>query len=128
MDLSPEETAEMADGVKAEVRESSPLVVIDLTGEVTTFADEAINAAYAEACRLGGRNILINFEGVDYLNSAGIAIIIGLMADARASERRLHVTGLTPHYRKVFQVMGLSQYAPMHDDEESARRAVATAG
>src|SRR5689334_5061014 len=101
----------MTNPIEAVVREAAPLTVIDLQGEVTAFAELAITNAYNTACERGAHNILLNFKGVDYLNSAGISIIIGMLADARQAEQRLFVTGLTPHYQKIFQIMGLSNYA-----------------
>src|SRR5579859_1265257 len=111
----------MANEVKATLRDAAPMVVIDLRGEVTTFADQAINEAYRTASDQGAHTILLNFSGVDYLNSAGIAIIIGILTEARKLDQRLLVTGLTPHYQKIFRMMGLSQYAPVFDSEEAAR-------
>jgi anti-anti-sigma factor len=115
----------MANEVEATLRDAPPLTVIDLRGEVTTFADEAINSAYRQACEQGAENILMNFADVDYLNSAGISIIIGVLTEARKADQRLLVTGLTPHYQKIFQMMGLSQYAPVFESEAAARQSIA---
>jgi anti-anti-sigma factor len=115
----------MANELQATLRPLSPLTVIDLKGEVTTFADEAITGAYRQACDQGAENILFNFSAVDYMNSAGISIIIGVLTEARKADQRLLLTGLTPHYRKIFQMMGLTQYAPVFDSEDAARQSVA---
>jgi anti-anti-sigma factor len=115
----------MANELQATLRPLSPLTVIDLKGEVTTFADEAITTAYQRASEQGAENILFNFSAVDYMNSAGISIIIGVLTEARKADQRLLLTGLTPHYRKIFQMMGLTQYAPVFDNEDAARQSVA---
>ena len=114
----------MANEVRAALRVLPPLTVIDLHGEVTTFADEAINRAYRQASEQGAENILLNFAGVDYLNSAGISIVIGVLTEARKADQRLLITGLTPHYHKVFSMMGLAQYAPVFDNEDAARESL----
>ena len=62
----------------------------------------------------------MNFSGVDYVNSAGIAVIIGILIEARNASQRVMVTGLTPHYQKIFSMMGLSDYAPVFDNIEAA--------
>ena len=115
----------MANELQATLRPLSPLTVIDLKGEVTTFADEAITTAYQQASEQGAENILFNFSAVDYMNSACISIIIGVLTEARKADQRLLLTGLTPHYRKIFQMMGLTQYAPVFDNEDAARQSVA---
>jgi anti-anti-sigma factor len=114
--------------VQATLREAPPLVVIDLRGDLTTFAGDAVNTAYRAAAEQGARHILLNFAGVEYINSAGIAVVIGLLVEAQKIGQRLLITGLTPHYRKVFQMMGLSQYAPIFDTEAAARAAATSVG
>ena len=110
---------------QATLREVPPLTVIDLGGEVTTFAEEAVTGAYREATAQGATHLLLNFKDVEYINSTGIAVIIGLLTQARAADQTLMVTGLTPHYTKIFQMMGLAQYAPIYESEEAARAAAA---
>ncbi|HEU5314557.1 MAG TPA: STAS domain-containing protein [Chloroflexota bacterium] len=113
----------MPNQTSATLRELPPLTVIDLGGEVTTFAEDAVNGAYKQASDQGAKHILLNFKDVEYINSAGISVIIGLLTEARKSDQTLMITGLTPHYTKIFQMMGLSQYAPLFDTEDAARQA-----
>ena len=113
----------MATEPQATLRDLPPLTVIDLAGEVTARAEAALTGAYRQATARGARHILLNFRDVDYINSTGIAVVIGLLTDARGADRVLMVTGLTPHYTKIFRMMGLAQYAPIHESEEAARAA-----
>ena len=114
----------MANQTQATLRDAPPLTVIDLAGEVTTFAEEPVNGAYKEASERGARHILLNFTGVDYINSAGISVIIGLLTEARKADQALMITGLNAHYTKIFQMMGLAQYAPLFESEDAARQSV----
>jgi anti-anti-sigma factor len=116
----------MATQVQATVREAPPLTIIDLQGEVTTFAEKPVNNAYRQASELGAKHILLNFKDVEYINSAGIAAIIGVLTEARKVDQVLMITGLSTHYHKIFQIMGLSQYAPLVDSEEAALLVVAS--
>ena len=113
----------MANQTQATLRDVPPLTVIDLAGEVTTFAEEVVNGAYKQASERGARHILLNFKDVDYINSAGISVVIGLLTEARKSDQSLMITGLNPHYTKIFQMMGLAQYAPLYETEEQAKQA-----
>lgn len=116
----------MANQTKATLRDLPPLTVIDLAGEVTTFAEDAVNGAYKQASEQGAKHILLNFKDVEYINSAGISVIIGLLTEARKSDQALMITGLTAHYTKIFQMMGLAQYAPLYETEEAARQSAGT--
>ena len=68
--------------------------------------------------------LFLNFAQVEYLNSAGIAIVIGILTQTRQRDQRLLLAGLTPHYQKVLTMMGVTQYAPIFATEDAARLAV----
>ena len=106
--------------LEVEVRQESGGAVLDLRGEINGFAQEALNAAYAEAEAMNQEAILLNFEGVDYINSTGIALIVGLLARARAAKRRLVAYGLSDHYVEIFNITRLSDFVNVFPDEESA--------
>lgn len=95
-------------------------VVIDLSGEIDGFAREALNAAYDEAEKGDPGIILLDFGGVQYINSSGIALIVGVLARARASKRRLLACGLSEHYEEIFRITRLSDFVSVFEDEESA--------
>lgn len=106
--------------LNVEVRREGSVAVLDLVGEINGFAEEALNAAYAEAEAKEPQTILLNFEGVDYINSTGIALIVGLLARARASHRSLLACNLSEHYVEIFNITRLSDFMSVFPDEESA--------
>jgi anti-sigma B factor antagonist len=106
--------------LEANVRRAPGSAVLDLRGEINGFAEEALNAAYAEAEKGDPEVIILNFEEVDYINSTGIALIVGLLAKARASKRRLLAYGLSEHYVEIFNITRLSDFVGVYPDEESA--------
>ena len=106
--------------LEATVRPASGVAIIDLHGEIDAFGEAALNAAYAEANRGGPGAILLNFSGVDYINSTGIALIVGLLAQARKTGRRLLSTGLSSHYQEIFRITRLADFMTIYPDEASA--------
>ena len=106
--------------LNVEVRQEPGVAVLDLMGEINGFAEEALNTAYAEADAKGTNTILLNFEKVDYINSTGIALIVGLLARARASHKRLLACNLSDHYVEIFNITRLSDFMSVFPDEESA--------
>ena len=103
-----------------EVRQEQEIAVLDLVGEINGFAEEALNAAYAEAEAQDPKTVLLNFEGVDYINSTGIALIVGLLARARASHRSLLACNLSEHYVEIFNITRLSDFMSVFPDEQTA--------
>jgi anti-sigma B factor antagonist len=108
--------------LEAEVRQERGSVILDLRGEINGFAQEALDAAYAEADAKDTKTILLNFERVDYINSTGIALIVGLLAKARASHKRLLACNLSEHYVEIFEITRLSDFMSVFPDEEGAMR------
>jgi anti-anti-sigma factor len=106
--------------LEATVRQEPGIAVIHLKGEINGFAQEALDAAYSEAESNDPETILLNFEGVDYINSTGIALIVGLLAKARASHKRLLACNLSEHYVEIFNITRLSDFMSVFPDEESA--------
>jgi anti-anti-sigma factor len=102
------------------VRQEPGVSVIDLTGEINGFVEEALGVAYSEAESNDPEAILLNFERVDYINSTGIALIVSLLARARASKRRLLACSLSEHYVEIFEITRLSDFISVLPDEESA--------
>jgi anti-anti-sigma factor len=106
--------------LEAEVRQERGRAILDLRGEINGFAQEALDAAYSEAESNDPETILLNFEEVDYINSTGIALIVGLLAKARVSKRRLVAFGLSDHYVEIFEITRLSDFMSVYPDEQSA--------
>jgi anti-anti-sigma factor len=67
--------------------------------------------------------VLLDFRGVDYINSTGIAVIVGILAMARAEDRVVAAFGLTDHYREVFNITRLADFMTIYDDETAAAAA-----
>lgn len=110
----------MSDDIHVSVRGEENATVIDLEGDVTTFAEEAITQAYQSASSDGAENIIFNFRENDYINSAGIAILIGVVTEARKRDQKLLMTGLSAHFQKIFRMVGLTQYADLHPSVSEA--------
>lgn len=91
--------------------------IISLKGELATSTETELRAVFGRAAQSGTREIRLNFAEVDHINSSGISVLIDLLRDCQEHDRRLSFSGLTPHYAKVFTFMGLTQYAPILEDE-----------
>jgi anti-anti-sigma factor len=104
----------------ASVRRQPRAAIIELRGEVNASAEASLGAAYAQAEQDNPELILLNFAQVDYMNSTGIALVVGLLAKARRNKRRIVACGLSPHYREIFEITRLADYMPVFGDETSA--------
>jgi anti-anti-sigma factor len=110
----------MSDELYTEVRLLPQASVIDLAGDVTSFADTRLHSSFNDASASGKTHIILNFARVDYINSAGIATIISILAEARQRAQQLLIVGLNDHYRKIFRMVGVARYAEIYENEQDA--------
>ena len=109
-----------ANPCEAVVRHSDGKVVIDLTGDINRNAEATLTSAYEEATSHAETDILLNFTDVGYINSTGIAVIVGLLARSRKEERTVSAYGLSEHYKTIFEITRLSDFMAIFSDEGSA--------
>lgn len=102
------------------IRRRDGVAVIDLVGDVNRGAEEALEAAWQQAAAEEPAAVVLNFEGAGYINSTGIAVIVGMLARARAAGIQMRAYGLTPHYREIFEITRLADFMAINPDEDSA--------
>ncbi len=102
-----------------------PVLVCRLGGDI----DAAAEAALAEVrdTAAGATDIELDFTDVEYINSTGIALIVGLLSQARVAGQEVSAVGLSPHYRHIFEITRLADFMAMRDHPRSGV-ASATAG
>jgi anti-sigma B factor antagonist len=113
--------------LEAAVRRLGNVAVVDLAGELDAFGEQPLSVAFAEALSNEPAAVVLNFSQVDYINSTGIALVVGLVARARRAGLALSVYGLSEHFSEIFHITRLADYLPVLPDEASALR-VASAG
>jgi anti-anti-sigma factor len=109
----------------AQVRRHDGTGVIDLHGDIDLAADARLGEAYEEAVSDDPEAIVLNFVDVGYINSTGIALLVGLLARARKERRAVRAFGLSDHYREIFAITRLSDFMGIHPSEDSAVHAAA---
>jgi anti-sigma B factor antagonist len=101
--------------------------VIDVKGELTAFAEGVLMDAYSQASDGRVRAIVLNFEGLEYMNSSGIGLLVTLLIRVNREKQRLLTYGLSDHYQNIFQITRLDDAIGIYDSEEEAVRAGAAA-
>lgn len=94
--------------------------VIHLAGDVTMFAETALKNAYRTASKNNCSNIIIHFRENDYINSAGIAVLISIVGEVKKRKQRLLLAMPSTHFQKIFRMVGLTQYADIFPSLDEA--------
>jgi anti-sigma B factor antagonist len=105
----------------ADVRKISDLAaVIDVKGDVTAASESVLMSAYEMAMRQGARWLVLNFGGLEYMNSGGIGMLVTLLIRANRQHKKLAAFGLSDHYREIFELTRLDEAITIYDNEQTA--------
>src|SRR5271165_6590211 len=110
----------MASMCEATTRALPGAAVIELSGEVDGSAADVLTSAYQAAVGTDPVTVVLDFAAVDYINSTGIALIVSVLARARAERRKVVACGLSPHYREIFDITRLSDFIELFPDLDRA--------
>ena len=103
-------------------RQEGHLGFMDFPRDVTAQTRETAYQAYNELALVKVKSISFNFGSTDYLNSAGIGLIISIVEDAAQAGRKVFAYGLNSHNRKLFRMVGLTERLELVADENEARQ------
>ncbi|HEX9134994.1 MAG TPA: STAS domain-containing protein [Ktedonobacteraceae bacterium] len=106
-----------ADVVMKVRKVSNTASIIDIKGEISAFAEDTLMEAYAEASTPTTRTIILNFDGLEYMNSSGIGLLVTLLIRANRQKQRLLAFGLSEHYKHIFELTRLNEAIGIYDSE-----------
>lgn len=94
--------------------------IIDIQGEVTAAAENALMDAYTAASDHNARAIILNFGHMDYMNSSGIGLLVTLLIRINRQRQKLITYGLSDHYKQIFALTRLNEAIGVFDSESEA--------
>jgi anti-sigma B factor antagonist len=103
---------------------SGAVATMRIAGDVTSASEAELMAAYTQAVEGGARAIILDFRGLEYMNSGGIGLLVTLLVRAQRGGVRLLASGLSEHYREILALTRLDEAIEIHEDEGAAVAAV----
>ena len=100
--------------------------IIDISGDVNAFAEGALMDAYTQASNGNTHAIILNFSGLEYMNSSGIGLLVTLLIRVNRQKQKLLAYGLSEHYRQIFELTRLNEAIGIYATEAEALAAVRT--
>lgn len=112
--------------VRMTVRQVTPATsVIDIEGDASAFAEPVLMQAYTQANTATTRTFILNFSGLEYMNSSGIGLLVTLLIRINRQKQHLLAYGLSEHYQHIFALTRLNEAIGLYPDEAAALAAAA---
>jgi anti-anti-sigma factor len=100
------------------------LVIWDVKGDVARRSEPAFEEAYARLATSKAKKILLQFEPDGYFNSDGIKVLFQLLAKTKRNQQVVGITGLSGHFKKIFEMVGITKLTRPFDSREEAVEAL----
>ncbi|MGL4369253.1 MAG: STAS domain-containing protein [Spirochaetota bacterium] len=105
--------------ISQDVINSVPVIVIE--GDMTSEADDSVMSFYNKLkAENSPSHIIFNFQKTSYINSAGIATLINVIQDMNDNNGKVSFVGLSNHFLKVMDIVGISDFVEIHETNEQA--------
>lgn len=95
--------------------------VIFIEGDMTSESEEDIFSSFdAIRSKEPVKKIVFDFTKTNYINSAGIATLISVIETIQKDEGQVIFSGLSNHFMKVMDIVGISDFAQIFDTVDQA--------
>jgi anti-anti-sigma factor len=105
---------------KITIEKQAEVTILEIQGDVTAFSEPFLNDAYQTASNQGANKILLKMDQQAYINSGGIAVLIQILAQTKQKKQRIGITGISEHFKKIFNMVGITKFANIYTTVEDA--------
>ena len=98
-----------------ELEKQGEVMILDIRGDITAFSEPFLNEAYQTASSQGADKILLKIDQQAYINSGGIAVLIQILAQTRQKQQQIGITGISEHFKKIFNMVGITKFAKIYN-------------
>jgi anti-sigma B factor antagonist len=98
------------------------VLVLDARGRITLGHEtETLRERFKDVVDAGHKRIVLNLAGVDYIDSAGLGVLVAGSSSVRRAGGDLKLANLTDRIRGLMQITRLSTLFEVYDNLEKAR-------
>jgi len=103
-------------------REKDNIVIFDIEGEIrrSDVTDVTLHQLVKDQLDVGKRNILLNFNDVEFIDSFGVGEILASYISTHNLGGKLKIAKISKKLYLVFQVTMLTKVLEIFDEEELA--------
>jgi anti-sigma B factor antagonist len=112
--------------MKVQVRNESNATIIDCAGEIDLYSSPALREALLREMRGASANVLVNLNGVSYIDSSGIATLVEGLQLSQRTQTRFGLFGLRSNARSVLELARLTKVFAVFENEQEALAKIAS--
>lgn len=106
--------------MKIETRESQDIQIVAFEGNLDTNTSPEAESKINELIDAGKQKLLVNFEQLNFISSAGLRVLLATVKKLNASGGELRICSLNPTVQEVFDISGFVTILSVKSTEEEA--------
>jgi len=103
-----------------DVSERGAATVLAVRGEVDVYTAPRLRERLVELVNQGKRTIVIDLEGVEFLDSTGLGVLVGGLKRLRTHDGDLSLVCTQHRILRVFEITGLTKVFTIHASVDDA--------
>jgi anti-anti-sigma factor len=104
-----------AGGLEVQLEQAGERVVVRARGELDVVSASAFEAELRGAIRASDFGVILDLDGVTFLDSTGLRVLIAASTLCLTSRRELIVLCASPQAKQVIETSGLEELLPLAD-------------
>ena len=101
-------------------REVDGRAVVAVGGEIDVYTAPKLRDKITELVGDGKHDLVIDMEGVDFLDSTGLGVLVGGLKKVRAHDGSLQLVCNQDRLLKIFRITGLAKVFVIHESADAA--------
>lgn len=94
-------------------KKESGICVFKISGRLDANTSPELKEKIVEAIRKGSRYMIIDFEDLDYISSAGLQVILKAAKDLKRSEGKIVLSSMQDYVKEIFEIAGFNSFLPI---------------
>ena len=94
--------------------------IFKLEGRLDSNTSPTFEEKVADAIGKGAKQMIIDFENLEYLSSAGLRVILKTTKDLKRKEGKLVLCSMADYVKEVFEISGFDSFLPITTSRDDA--------
>jgi stage II sporulation protein AA (anti-sigma F factor antagonist) len=107
--------------VQVKLKRTGSTLIVQMMGELDHHAVDAMRETIdVKLLHEDIKNILFDFQGVNFMDSSGLGMILGRYKIVSAKGGKVLACSLNPRVRRIFELAGLENKIPVFSSKQDA--------
>ena len=100
--------------------EKNECILVTVEGRMDAVSAPEFETYLGNLIGEGALKIIVNFEGLDYISSAGLRSVLVIAKKIQSKNGEILVASLHDTVKEIFEISGFSTIIPIHESVDSA--------